>query len=173
MTDIVERYIIRPKPGYEWAFIYVDEKTGVFACYSSFGNYNYCWNHIGTRTLKEFLRGLDFDYFMGKTRSGYRRFDYDATVEGIKHHIIDSRRTAYLSKEEAREAWKELDDISDENSSDRFFDAFCWSKPLMHVYGGDICDIARERPDPDSRGFWKVIWPTFLEKIAQTEGVAA
>ncbi len=171
MSEIVERYLIRV--GGEWAYIYVDEANGVFTSYSSFGNYAYQWRSIGGRTLKAFLSGLDFDYFMGKTRRDYRRFDYDATVEGIKEYIVDGRRQGSLTKDEARAAWRDLEDISDENSSDRFFDAFCWSKPLMHVYGSDICDIARERPDPDSRGFWQKIWPEFLKKIAVTAEAAA
>jgi hypothetical protein len=167
----VDRFIIRKE--HEWAFVYVDEKTGVFACYSSFGTYAYCWTHIGDRTLKQFLSGLNFDYFMGKTRRDYLRFDFDATVEGIKQHIKEGRRNGDLTKAEARAAWGSIEDLSDENSPDRFADSLYWSKPLMHAYGNDMCDVCRERPDPDSRGFWKTIWPEFLKNISATAEIAA
>lgn len=172
MTDLVERYIIRPKPGFEWAFIYVDETTGVFSCYSSFGTYAYCWTHIGTATLKEFLSGLDFDYFMGKTRQGYRRFDPDATVKGVKEYIIERRRDGSLDRTDARNAWTDADDLW-QNDSHEFFEALCSSGPLMKLYGGDYYDIARERPDGNSRGFWEKIWPEFLNKIRAPAEAAA
>jgi len=78
----VECYTIRAEN--EWAYIYIDEDNGVFTSYSSFGNYAYRWSHIGGRTLKAFLSGLNFDYFMGKTRREYLRFDPEATVVGVQ-----------------------------------------------------------------------------------------
>lgn len=164
MTDLirlaerVDRFIIR-KDG-EWAFIYVDEDTGVFSCYSSFGTYAYCWTHIGERTLKEFLTNLDFGYFMGKTRKEYLRFDPEATVRGIKDYIIEQRQGGSLTRDEARSAWSDAEDLWHGNAAE-FFNDLCSSNALMDLYGGDYCDIARERPDSDSRGFWKIIWPEF------------
>ena len=165
-ADLVERFIIRKNN--EWAFIYIDEQTGAFSCYSSFGTYAYCWTHRGSQTLKQFLRGLDFSYFMEKTRPGYRRFDPDATIEGIKRFIIEQRRTS-ISREEARSAWNALPGV-DANTADNVFHEFCSSHALMDVYGGDYYGIARECPDGDSRGFWKVIWPEFIAALSKAEG---
>jgi hypothetical protein len=164
--DIVERYVIRA--GHEWAFIYVDEQTGVFSCYSSHGTYAYCWTHIGTKTLKEFLSRLNFDYFMGKTRRDYRRFDPEATVKSIKEYIIEQRKVVALDRDEARKAWADAEDLYQQDQNE-FFNELCSSRPLMKVYDGDYCDIACNRPDGDSRGFWQKIWPEFLKKIAVTD----
>jgi hypothetical protein len=170
MTDVVERYIVRA--GSEWAYVYLDEANGVFTSYSSFGNYAYQWRSIGSATLKEFLSDLDFGYFMGKTRNGYMRFDLDATIDGIKRTIIEQRRECSLTREEARAAWDDLPSV-DATSADNFFNEFFSSRALMEVYGGDYCDIARERPDGDSRGFWREIWPEFLKQITAAAEVAA
>src|ERR1700676_3747316 len=118
MTQPVERYLIRA--GNEWAYIYVDEASGVFTSYSSFGNYAYQWRSIGNATLKEFLSDLDFSYFMRKTRNGYLRFDLDATIDGIKRYIIEQRRYGGLTSEEARSAWNDLPGV-DATSADSFF----------------------------------------------------
>lgn len=162
MSDMVERYIIRKN--HEWAFVYVDETTGVFSCYSSFGTYAYCWTHIGGQTLKEFLRDLNFDYFMGKTRPGYWCFDAEATVKGIKLSIIERRRDGYIDKSDARNAWADAEDLWHDNQHE-FFEQLCSSDPLMKFYNGDYCDIGRERPDGNSRGFWETIWPEFVQRL--------
>jgi hypothetical protein len=161
-SEAVERYIVRVRS--DWAYIYIDEANGVFASYSSYGNYAYCWRHIGDDTLKEFLIRLDFDYFMGKTRPDYCRFDSEATSEGIQRTIIEARREGSLTAEEARSAWSDLADIC-RDSSEGFFADFCQCRALMNIYGGDYCDIARDRPDGDSRGFWREIWPEFIKQI--------
>ncbi|OYU91942.1 MAG: hypothetical protein CFE29_03595 [Bradyrhizobiaceae bacterium PARB1] len=168
MTQAVERFVIRA--GHEWAFIYVDEAHGVFTSYGSFGNYNYSWGSIGDRTLKQFLAGLNFDYFMGKTRRDYLRFDAEASVKGIKEHILEARRVGDISKDEARQAWREADDLEHHQSADSFYSYLCQSEEIMDLYGGDYCDIARERPDGDSRGFWQKIWPEFLKQASALTG---
>lgn len=170
MDSPVERYAIRVRN--EWAFIYIDEASCVFTSYSSYGNYAYQWRSIGDCTLKAFLSDLDFSYFMSKTRREYLRFDADASIDGIKRHIIENRRDGSLTCEEARDAWDDLPGV-DANSVDGFLNEFCASEALMRVYGGDYCDIARERPDSDSKGFWREIWPEFLKKIAAPTEVAA
>ena len=170
MAD-VERYAIRA--GNEWAYIYIDEGSGVFTSYSSFGNYAYQWRSIGGATLKEFLSDLNFSYFMGKARSGYLRFDGEATIEGIKRTIVEQRREDCLTRKEARAAWEDLSSIEGVDSADSFLNEFFSSIPLMHVYGGDYCDVARERPDGDSRGFWREIWPEFLKQIVAPAEVVA
>ncbi|MCS3690895.1 hypothetical protein [Bradyrhizobium elkanii] len=161
----VERYIIRAD--HEWAFIYVDEKTGVFAAYSSFGTYAYCWAHIGTSTLKEFLSELDFDYFMGKTRGlELKQFDFHATIKGMKEFICDQRRQEALDKDEARDAWYDIEAIENRISVDLFVDDVYASKPICEAYGNDFEDVIRNRPDPQCVGFWRAIWPEFLKRIA-------
>lgn len=158
----VQRYVI--SHNHEWAIIYIDEKHGAFCCQSTFGTYAYIWRSIGTRTLKEFLRDLNFDYFMEKTRPGYRTFDEEVTRRAIKDHILSARREDSIDAETARRAWRDIEDIAEQNDI-RFIDEVARSHALIETLGGGYYEFARERPDADSRGFWKVIWPQFLEQI--------
>ena len=175
MADI-ERYIVRGAGPYkgEWAFIYLDEEKGVFTAYTSFGTYAYCWCSIGTATLKEFLRDLDFDYFMGKTRGLEReRFDFGKTIDGMKAFIADQRRQAALTKEEARDAWSDIESIENRQSVDLFVDDVYQSRPIGEAYGHDFDGVIVNSRDPQCVGFWEVIWPEFLKQIAAPVEVAA
>lgn len=171
MADI-ERYIVRgagPHKG-EWAFIYLDEEKGVFSAYTSFGTYAYCWSHIGNATLKEFLRGLDCDYFMKKARGqGYMRFDFDATIEGMKAFVADQRRQGSLTMDEARDAWSDIEAIENRQSVELFVDDVYSSKPICEAYGHDFDGVCCDRLDPQCKGFWEIIWPEFLKQIAPIE----
>jgi predicted Zn-ribbon and HTH transcriptional regulator len=165
----IERYIVRgagPHKG-EWAFIYIDEDRGVFTAVTSYGNYAYIWNHIGTATLKEFLRDLDCDYFMKKARGpGYMRFDFRATVKGMKKHIAHVRRHRWINKDLARDAWDDIERIEDRMSVELFVEDV-WSSPdICKAYGNDFDGVIVESLCPQCKGFWEVIWPEFLKKIA-------
>lgn len=168
----VDRYIIRgagPHRG-EWAFIYLDEKTGVFTSYSSFGNYAYCWSHIGNDTLKEFLRDLEFDYFMNKTFGPETKiFDFNATIDGMKEYICDARRQGVITKTMARDAWSEIEELEDKQSVDLFVNDVYESRAIYRAYGHDFESVIRMRPNPQCKGFWEIIWPEFLKMIAPAE----
>jgi hypothetical protein len=158
----IRRYVIRHN--HEWAIIHIDERYGSFSCQSTFGTYAYIWRSIGDRTLKEFLCGLDFNYFMGKTQPGYHKFDFYRSVEGIKETILRNRREGSIDKDVAREAFDEVEWLeSDDGFS--FTSSLCRSSGLMKVFGGDYYDLCRESPDGNSRGFWETIWPKFVEQI--------
>lgn len=163
----IERYIVQK--GHEWAYIYIDEEVGSFMCQSSYGTYAYIWRSIGTRTLKQFLAELNFDYFMGKAHPGYQCFDAERSVENVKEAIIRCRRENDCDAATAREAWNELEYIETDNGI-RFCDGLCRSDALMKILGGDYYEYARESADGNSRGFWRELWPVFLsqtrEKIA-------
>lgn len=158
----VRRYVVRAR--HEWAVFYIDEKLGTFICYSTYGTYAYIWTAIGDYTLKEFLRDLHFDYFMGKTRPGYRCFDRERSVESIKERICTSRREGSISKATAREAWATVETNEHDNPI-RFVDELTWSDSLMKALGSEYYEYAREVPDTDSRQFWAIIWPEFIKQI--------
>lgn len=158
----VERYVVRAK--HEWAIFYIDEKHGAFNCQSTYGTYAYIWRAIGERTLKAFLLDLNFDYFMGKTRPGYRCFDRERSVASIKEHILTYRREGSIDAITARKAWRDAEDNENENGI-RFADELTYSPALMRVLGSEYYDFARESPDVDSKQFWAVIWPEFRKQI--------
>lgn len=171
----IERYIVRGAGVHklEWGFIYVDEEKRVFTSYTSFGSYAYCWSNIGPATLKEFLRDLDFDYFMKKAAGNdYMHFDFDATINGMKAFIADKRRQGALDKNKARDVWYEIERIANRQSVDLFVDDVYSSKEICDAYGHDFEGVIRNSPNPQCTGFWNVIWPEFLKQIAPAKVAA-
>jgi hypothetical protein len=159
---MIERYVVRKD--HEWAIFYIDEEMGSFVCQSSYGTYANIWRHIGDRTLKQFLAGLNFDYFMGKARPDYQRFDRDKSVENVKDAIIQCRRRGDCDRETARHAWDDIE-VNDNDNGVRFCDEVARSDDLLKILGSEYYEYARESADGDSRHFWKVIWPEFVKKI--------
>lgn len=106
-----EKYDIRFRRG-EWAFITIDESTGLFQAHSSYGDYNYSWSCHGRKSFKHFILELadDPSYFLGKvSREDY--FYADLTEESWKKQIIEDRREGYLNQEQARELWDIINKI--------------------------------------------------------------
>lgn len=162
-----EKYLVRA--GHERAFIFVDEDTGTLAIVSSFGNWGYTWTAYGApeRTLKEFLAGLEFDYFFGKVddHNKGREFDAEKTVENAKRVIIEWRRGGG-DRGIARDAWDDLILVQDETDGGRqdvFMTRMYESSDLYQVFDGDFS--AAQRRHPQCEGFWTKIWPVFLEAI--------
>jgi hypothetical protein len=165
MTPI-ERYIVRNRG--DWAFIYLDEERGVFTACSSYGDYAYIWSHRGDQSLKDFLRDLEFDYFMGKTRGlDFKRFDFEATIKGMREFVADARRQGSLSKIEAREAWTDIEELESDHtgSVDLFVERVYGLKAIGEAYGHDYGDVICNSPDRQCKGFWDVIWPEFLKQL--------
>lgn len=109
--ESVDVYSIRN--GGEWGIFMLDESTGLFTAYSTFGNFTHQWTCIGNSTLAEFVSDLDFGYAMGKFKgTGYRIYDHDETVRQNKHHIISNRKHDWIDKDDARTAYNAFDEIS-------------------------------------------------------------
>ena len=69
-TDVARVYKVRSRNrfGWGWAVATIREwpRGGQIDIQSDFGNYGNTWTAVGDRSLREFLCGLDFDYFMNK-----------------------------------------------------------------------------------------------------------
>ncbi len=169
---MVDLYTIRTATGWDGAQIVIDEQSGLFMAHGSFGTYAYCWTHIGAQTLKQFLTGLDFGYFMEKTFGrGYRIFDADETTKSLRSEIKRRRRDDDLTKQQARDAWVDLDLYLGESSDHEhaYITEMCRSEALMRVAGDEYYDVGVLVDNPSCRGFWNEIWPLFLADIAQGE----
>lgn len=173
----IERYNILPDEAVlenhrgEWAYIYIDDETGIFCAYSSFGIYAHQWCAIGTSSMKKFVAGLDFGYFMGKTRPDYMKFSFEASVENVKNYICEHRRNGNCSKDEARDAWEDISAFEPTESANVFLNEAHLTDSVSFIYGYDLYDICVEKPDSDSRGFWNIIWPEFLKQIVQPQSI--
>jgi hypothetical protein len=164
--DIAHVYRVRiEKPLYGWANITIREwpNGGSIDVQSDYGNYAYSWNSIGDRTLREFLCGLDYHYFMGKTRGGGQMFSLKESIQELRKNVITRRRDGDMDKESARECWDHIKFIS-EHSGDtadafsREFEGAYWF--VDKLYGGEYMDIPFcEVDNPECVAFWERIWP--------------
>lgn len=165
-----ECYVVRAH--HEWGYFFIHEPSGSFSAITSFGNFAYIWSSIGTRTLKEFLQNLGYDYFFTKTDAPRRgmRWDKDGSVKAIKETIIDRRRKAYITRDQARDAWQAVEQIAEDTGGQpaeegifatRVYDDWDISTALRNDYEG----ITAQVRDPQCLGFWKTLWPVFLAEV--------
>lgn len=154
------------KPEHTWADITIEEweNGGSFKCISDYGNYSYAWNSIGNRNLRQFLIGLNFDYFMTKTMgSKFEIFDKDRTIANLRKEVYKARRSREISADDFRTCWEELEegellDVSD--ASDIFWERISSAAIVRVLYDDDLSAVpCFDKPDPQCQGFWDTIWP--------------
>ncbi len=157
-TDTARVYKMRTDKGFGWANITIREwpRGGSFDAQSDYGSYSYTWSSIGDRTLRKFIMGLDFGYFMGKAKPGYMRFDSRATTDEVRRMILERRREGDLAKSDARDMYDNLYMLEEASSEDSYY-------ANWYDYFGRLCDsydapnIAK--PDAQSLAFWNDVWP--------------
>jgi hypothetical protein len=159
-------YTIRTSSGFDGMQIAIDERSGLFMAHGSFGTFAYRWRSVGNRTLKEFLAGLDYYYFMGKAADNRGEvFDFEKSVERIKEDIVRRRREGEIDSEEARRYFDRLDRL--ENCQDQGFflhQVYC-DRDLVEFYDGDMSQIEPAKVRcAQCNAFWTDIWPKFLEE---------
>jgi len=158
----------------DWHVFILDEKTGTFASYGTFGTYAYQWQAIGDRTLKQFVAGLDFDYFMNKAKEGsYTEFDAEKTIVQMKDRVLDMRRWEELTKEQAREAWRELTVLPSlldwEDDESEFYKEAFNREAVVRAFNSPVDCSRGTRVNAQCRGFWDKMWPKFLEQIREID----
>jgi hypothetical protein len=110
--------------GYNWAIYTVNDHTGEFTIQSDWGDYTYRWNveHLGPRdnksTLHEFLAHAEPHYIVNKFGQNKhhtfrKQFDDAATKIDLFNSLCERRREKEISKEDAREAWDEINETWD------------------------------------------------------------
>lgn len=158
------------RANHEWAYVVIDEATGLFMAHGSYGSFCYVWPPAHrSLPLVEFLSRLDRDYFMSKCRGrAATRFDAAATAAHMHRLVLAARRQGECTRETARAAYDQITDGAEENhASERdFLDAILNSDDLTDLLGQDLWDMLFYSPAPDCVGFWRDIWPAFLEQAA-------
>lgn len=178
-TEMATVYRVRSAGGFgEWADASVRSWPGggQISIQSSFGTFAHSWNAIGDRSFTAFLRALHFDYFMTKTRDAdYREFDLDTTVAAIRKAILEARREKSLDKEQAREAWEEIDGLATCSDDEFKHTLYYHGKILERVFGGDWLSVPLgSRKNVSCVRFWEELWPALCAAWeAETEAVAA
>lgn len=134
---------------------------------TSFGTVSHHWSSMGQPAAK-FLPRLERDYALGKLwGSGDRVFDADATLRYIKQEITKQRRAGEIDAEEARERWDNLPEYLDnEHELAQLADDCDWL-----WQGLSEGDYVQQKINPQAEGFWRYLWPRFLEQLAVTPEV--
>jgi hypothetical protein len=170
-------------------------ECGEILIYSSFGSWAHQWGHLETPFLRWLLTcefGYVFTKFMG---ADLQEFDGEGSVKGMRKRVIDRRRTGGWSKETARAMWDAIEDVeSQAECSERdFVEAFQQVRSDFEEYGHrriglprgvDFDDIDRFLQEPwehtrtrdklAPRGFWRDLWPVFINHLkAELEQQAA
>lgn len=173
----MDSYSIRS--GGEWARICIDSYTaygderkrhgGEILVYSSFGSYNNHWTHCGV-PFPQFLTGLEFDYFMGKTRgSASEEFDPDGSAKCVKERLIELRRRGDLDKEGARTLWSGVEHLDVASNAHEFMDIMNGLdsdvKNSRYYLIDDAYEYITTRPVPETVSFWREIWPLFIAEL--------
>ena len=164
-----EVYYIRPDDGFGWGIFLLDEMTGTLSCVTDYGNYACRWgNRHGRKSFKEFLarEGKDRHYFL-KNLAGQSCIEYkhDETTQNWKQCLLESRRSRYCSKDDARHIWELIDGLDDngvlavrEMLDDKITDS---------VLGPDvICDTVRGY-NASATCFIDKLWPMFIEVLRE------
>jgi len=156
---------------------------GEITIHSSFGTWGYIWTACAV-PFKQFLQKAEFDYvftkFMGHKLD---RFDGEASVREVRKWILTDRLNLSLDKAEAREAWDAVDEVASmaECSEHDFGTAMMdvartlGSQHSMHDNFADASFWPRcTRYDAQAEGFWKHIWPLFMDALkTELEGTHA
>lgn len=143
---------IAAKSNHEWANLYWREETGRVIINSSYGDWSFSWRHRGDQSLAAFLYKLDMDYMGGKMLGiNYYVFSRTKTVECIREHILEERRRAGLTKDEARTAWDNFVQLEDGDIS---FETWATNEDVL----GDTFDFHCTEPEPSWFHFWNKLW---------------
>ena len=148
-----------------WADITLREWDGggSFVCQSDYGEFAYVWGSIGDQTLREFLCGLDKQYFFAKVRtSDYMVYSHKRTIECLKGEILRARKEQELDAEQARECWNAAKHIDAMGTSEgiEFFNGVEESCLCETLYQCDLSYVEiRQEYNPMCDMFWDRVWP--------------
>ena len=149
-----------------WGKFVIDE-SGYFSCVSDYGNYAFQWPNAGGNTdFREFLCSLSADYLSGKLGNGERQFKASSTEAKIRQRILEIRRSNKphdefgfgLDKEQAREAYDDLENCSSEYEFTKFIEEH-WTA------FSDNSEILTYGESWDMKNFCEKLYPLFVQEL--------
>lgn len=148
-------------------------ECGEILIHSGFGSWAHSWGHLGM-PFKTFLLKAERDYIATKfIGADAYKFDGELSVRELRKRLLRWRREGQLNKEDARQLWDYIDESEFElESSERdFVDAMQQasselvpSRQLLRFVQEPWEQLATSL-DSQFAGFWREIWPTFLEQL--------
>lgn len=96
-----------------WATFTINDDTKEFIIQSDWGEWSHRWSAAGVREpMIHFLVDCDPEYVVRKFaqggKSGFKELDIETTFKGLHRHVCELRREECITKEEAREVWRDL-----------------------------------------------------------------
>lgn len=156
------RYSVPSVNGEGWAVLFLDS-VGCFAAISDWGNFAHHWPVAGWRESGDFRTfiavGASDDYILRKLAP---RLEYDAeeTLKTVKDAIRRKRRTQWLSRKRAREAWDQLDEFDNLVHPELF-----WQWYQAQTALEDAQEHRCTRRPLDAVQFIEKAWPRLKEQI--------
>lgn len=140
----------------EWVRLSWSDQTGRVWINSSYGDWSYCWNSIGNRTLAQFLASLDWHY-MGKKMLGAAIDvpDDQETAKYVMKEICRMRREGEIEVDQAR---LEYDHAKDLLSGD-----ICghdWVRDSSLCEPWQYCQTVT---NSDWKYFWERLWVPVIQ----------
>ena len=183
MRSVAEVFDIRSDgkngvPAGEGGTFVVDEATGAFMAYTTFGTFAYSWPNRGDKSLKEFLASLSYDYFMGKASpDGGREFDVEATAAAIQDLLGERLAEHAITPHEHDKGQIRARQLKEATSEEKFLELYTSGlsgKSLETlVDAGPWRDIRMSRVNDQCLAFWEKLWPAFVEEAKLAPATAA
>ncbi len=173
--SMMERYDIRINNENKWrclwAVISISD-DGFFNAQTDCGDFSYRWGAFGD-CFKTFLTEINSsDYLYSKIATKDEFVNGEETVKQFKSRLLELRREGEIEEYDAREAWEEIEELSEEAyrmSPDGFYYAlqakYSLNKALPDIY--DDLDLVF-RKDTAAQAFCEVVMPIFV-KILRKE----
>lgn len=152
-----------------WLVVTFCEERGSIQIQSDWGNAAFIWLHTGVEgqdKVKRFFAYAGVDYILNKFSYDQPNLkdviDADKTQREVKYYILERRREGWIEKDEAREAWDDIELYQDElegfdghvNMGDcRWYDA-------MSSHIDDLYEFIYTRPSPMYISYRDIVVPT-------------
>lgn len=164
-----EVYLFNEMPRFVWAKFTVEDLggRGRISIASDYGNWQYGWPACGN-SFKAFLCSLNIGYVAGKFGAA-QWFDHERSVKQVKQDLLSARRD-WLSKEDAREMWKTVEDLEDAGNETAFGTTIYNSDKLFQLYDGAEMPILTSI-DPCFRRFWEECWSLLVTEFKREQAV--
>ena len=170
-TSTVDKLIITDVPNLDPVSVYLEDfgpgrgKITITCFDDAWSNF---WGAMGEKyDIRSFFTKCDAHYLANKLRNGTptQEPDPDKLEEKAKRHILERRKLAYISKDEAREQYDDAERLCDfwhemNGNSESFRDA------MFEIFGDDWYDSVPMKPHHQYE-YLCVIVKTVQEAIRQ------
>jgi hypothetical protein len=176
--SMIEQYKVRSEGQYAticvscWGPTEADPDSyygGEILINSSYGRFCHQWHACG-EPFKQFLVGLNFDYFMNKCLKGDAQvYDGKSTFKKAVTRVLTARRHGELVDSDARFIYDALQQDAFEilESEDLFYTCLDFPGTAARTIGlfDDAHEMVSQMPNPQATGFWNKLWPLFVTEL--------